>query len=112
MLSRENRLKKNKEFNYIFKKGKYISSSNFLVCYVDSYLKFPKFGFSVNKKLGNSVMRSRAKRLMSEVVRLNIEKIKNKNFVIVLKPSILNVSFVDLEKEFLSVMKKGQFLLF
>lgn len=110
MLSRENRLKKNKEFNYIFKKGKYINSSNFLVCYVDSYLKFPKFGFSLNKKLGNSVMRSRAKRLMSEVVRLNVDKVLNKNYVFVLKPSILNVRFEDLQKEFLSVLKKGQLL--
>ena len=110
MLSRENRLKKNKEFNYIYKKGKYINSSNFLICYVDSYLKFPKFGFSVNKKIGNSVMRSRAKRLMSEVVRLNINKITNKNYVVVVKPSILNCEFKELEKEFLNVIQKANLI--
>ena len=35
------------------------------------------YAVPINKKIGNSVMRSRAKRLMSEVVRLNINKITN-----------------------------------
>ena len=64
----------------------------------------------VNKKIGNSVMRSRAKRLMSEVVRLNINKITNKNYVVVVKPSILNCEFKELEKEFLNVIQKANLI--
>jgi len=110
MLNRENRLKKNKDFNYIYKNGKYINSSNFTVNYVDTYFKFPKFGVSVSKKLGNSVMRSRAKRVMTEIIRLNVDKVVNKNFVIVIKPSFLEKSFFDLEKEFVLVLKKAKLI--
>lgn len=106
MLNRTNRLKKNKDFNYIYKKGKYINSSNFSISYVDSYFKFPKFGISVSKKIGNSVMRSKAKRVMSEIIRLNIDKIKNKNFVFVLKPSFTQFNFFELQQEFINCLNK------
>lgn len=110
MLRRENRLKKNKEFNYIYKKGKNINSSNFQIFYVDTYFKFAKVGFGLSKKLGNSVMRSRAKRVMSEVVRLNFDKLAVKNYVIVIKPSVFNRTFSQIEEEFLTVMKKNNLL--
>lgn len=110
MLEKQNRLKKNKEFNYIYKKGKTINSSNFLINYVDTYLKFPKVGFGSSKKLGNSVMRSRAKRVMSEVVRLNLDKMAVKNYVIVIKPSIFNVDFLTLQQEFLNCLEKHNLL--
>jgi len=110
MLNRENRLKKNKEFNYIYKKGKYINSSNFTINYVDTYLKFPKFGVSVGKKVGNSVVRSRTKRVMTEIIRLNIDKIACKNYVVVLKPDFNNHTYFEIEQEFLACLKKARLL--
>ena len=110
MLNKVNRLKKRYQFNYIYKNGKYINSSNFTVNYVDTYFRFPKFGISVSKKLGNSVMRSRTKRVMTEIIRLNIGKIVNKNFVIVLKPSFALQTYSDLEKEFSTALKKAKLL--
>lgn len=108
MLSKENRLKKDKEFNYIYKKGKYINSPNFTVYYVDTMLKFPKFGVSVNKKVGNSVVRSRTKRIMNEVIRLNLPKLVKKNYVIVLKPGFENMTYKDVEIAFLEMLKKAK----
>lgn len=110
MLRRENRLKKNKEFNYIYKKGKTIDSSNFLIFYVNTYFKFSKVGFGISKKLGNSVMRSKAKRIMSEVVRHNLDKIVVRNYVIVIKPSIFNTTYQKLEEEFLQTFQKNNML--
>ena len=110
MLSRENRLKKNKEFNFIYKKGKYINSSNFTLIYVDTYLKQSKFGISVSKKIGNSVIRSRTKRVMNEIIRLNLDRIVIKNYVLVLKPSIVEHSYKELETEFLQTIRKAGLL--
>ena len=110
MLNRENRLKKNKEFNYIYKKGKYINSSNFTLNYVDTYLKFPKFGVSVGKKVGNSVVRSRTKRVMTEIIRLNIDKIVCKNYVVVLNPGFNDRTYFEIEQEFLACLKKAKLL--
>ena len=108
MLNSQNRLRKNKEFNYIYKKGKYINSSNFSIHYVDTYLKFPKFGISVGKKVGNSVMRSRAKRVMSEVIRLNLDNMLIKNYVVVLKDSFNEFSYQQINDEFISSLKKAK----
>ena len=110
MLSRENRLKKNKEFNFIYKKGKFINSSNFTLIYVDTYLKRPKFGISVSKKIGNSVMRSRTKRVLSEIIRLIIDKLAVKNYVVVLKPDFSKHTYSELETEFLKTLKKAGLL--
>lgn len=108
MLNSLNRLRKNKEFNYIYKKGKYINSSNFSIHYVDTYLKFPKIGISVAKKIGNSVMRSRAKRVMSEVVRLNLDNMIVKNFCIVLKEGFVDRSYQQINEEFISALKRAK----
>ena len=108
MLNSVNRLRKNKEFNYIYKKGKYINSSNFSIHYVDTYLKHSKIGISVGKKVGNSVMRSRAKRVMSEVVRLNLDNMALKNYCIVLKEGFVDTSYQQINEEFITALKRAK----
>ena len=87
MLKKENRLKKRKEFNYIYKKGTIIHSSSFIIHFVRAFRSYPQIGISVSKTVGNSVVRSRVKRIISEACRLNIEKFAIKNYVITAKES-------------------------
>ena len=100
MLNRINRIKKNKEFNYIYKKGKFYSCKYFLVHYVDTKLPNTKIGISINNKVGNSVTRSKYKRLISEIVRLKLEEMVVKNYVITLKPEINEADYKMLQIEF------------
>ena len=100
MLNRINRVKKTKEFNYIYKKGKFYSCKYFSVHYVDTRLPNAKIGISVNNKIGNSVTRSRMKRVISEIVRVKIPIIAVKNYVITLKPEATEVDFMVLNEEF------------
>lgn len=106
MLSRINRIKKNKEYNYIYKKGKFYSNKYFSVHFVDTRLPDVKVGISVSKKIGNSVMRSRAKRVISEVVRLQIPNMAVKNYIITVKPEIAEASFAVLSKGFDIFLRK------
>ncbi len=59
-------LRKNDDFRHVYKKGK--SKSNpFLVLYVlNNGLSVNRLGISVSKKVGNSVVRHRIKRLIKE----------------------------------------------
>lgn len=100
MLNRINRVKKNKEFNYIYKKGEFYNCKYFMVHYVNTRLPNIKVGFSINKKLGNSVVRSKYKRIMSEIVRIKLPIMSLKNYVITLKPDIVNADYNILVKEF------------
>lgn len=100
MLNRVNRIKKNKEFNYIYKKGKYYNCEFYTIHYVDTRLPDIKVGFSVGKKIGNSVTRSKYKRIMAEIVRLKLPVMKTKNYIITLKPNIVNADYSVLSNNF------------
>ena len=100
MLSRINRIKKTKEFNYIYKKGNFYSCKYFSVHYVDTRLPDAKIGISISNKIGNSVIRSRLKRIVSEIVRVKLPILAVKNYVITLKMEANLVDFRVLNDEF------------
>ena len=110
MLKKENRLKKRKEFNYIYKKGTIIYSSSFTIHFVRAFRPYPQIGISVSKTVGNSVIRSRVKRIISEACRLNIEKFAVKNYVITAKEIAKEKTSKDIELELLKVLEKNNLL--
>ena len=59
------RLKKEKDFNLIFKKGKKIFSSKLTLYFIEE--KELKVGFAVSKKHGGSVERNRIKRIFGKI---------------------------------------------
>ena len=107
MLKKENRLKKRKEFNYIYKKGTVVYSNSFTLHFVRAFRAYPQIGISVSKTVGNSVIRSRVKRIISEACRLNIEKFAVKNYVITAKECAKEKTSKDIELEILRVLKKN-----
>ena len=101
MIKKNNRLKKKKEFNFIYKKGQVIHSKSFLIHFTRALNPFVQIGISVSKQVGNSVVRSRVKRIISEACRLNIEKFAIKNYVITAKIECATKTSVEIEKELL-----------
>lgn len=65
-LRREYSLRRNKEFRYVYRRGKSVADRNLTLVYVITKTPHLKVGFSVSKKLGNSVERNRLKRRMKE----------------------------------------------
>ena len=107
MLKSINRLKKRKEFNYIYKKGEVFHSKGFTMFVCKTYYKVPTIGISVSKQVGNSVIRSRAKRIISEACRLNIIHFAKKNYIFNAKTEIVNMNSKDIEQEIIMVLKKA-----
>jgi ribonuclease P protein component len=79
------RLKREKDFNLVFNKGKRLFSSCLTVVYLPS--KELKAGFAVSKKHGGSVKRNRIKRLLRESFRSFTPEIRQ-NFFFVFIPKV------------------------
>ena len=79
------RLKKEKDFNLVFNKGKRLYSDSVTIIYYKS--NEIKAGFAVSKKHGGSVQRNRIKRLLRESFRSFLPKIRQ-NFFFVFIPKV------------------------
>ncbi|EKQ57783.1 MULTISPECIES: ribonuclease P protein component [unclassified Clostridium] len=109
------RLKKNFEFTIIYRRGKSVANE-LLVMYILKNKKnkdkdfnfYNRLGVSVSKKVGNSVVRSRCKRLISESFRLNYKYIiKGYDFIFIARNPIKEKSYFEVEKAMKSLIKKA-----
>ncbi len=102
MLASKNRLKKKINFARIEIDGSMYQSKSFGMGIYNRKDEHPScFGFIVSTKISKkAVVRNRIKRIMSEIIRINLEKLKNGYDVLFLiKPSIVKLDREDLEKE-------------
>ena len=111
MIKSQHRLRKNKHFQYIYRKG-LSKQTNFLtVVFVKTHLQPFKVGFSVTKKVGKSVVHSRVKRLMTEAFnKIEMQVNTGYNYIFVAKPEISQLSQAEILKEMQKVLKKANLL--
>ena len=109
---KKHRIRKNAEFRVVYRRGKSFSDQN-LVLYVYKNNKnisedINRIGISVSKKVGNSVVRSRVKRLIGESYRLNEVNIKKgHDFVIVARTFAKGKSYHEIENSLINLFKKA-----
>lgn len=65
-------LKRNKQFRQVYRKGKSVACRELVLIYAKNRSDMVHVGFSVGKKLGNSVVRNRMKRRLREAFRPNL----------------------------------------
>ncbi len=100
------RLKKNKEFNYIYKKGERVSTEHFTLFVVKSKYENYKIGFSVSKKLGKANKRNKLKRRLKEIVRKDIKVLPFRNYVLLAREGVQELDFILLKEEIIFLFKK------
>lgn len=90
------KLGKNPEFQKVYKTGK-SKANKYLVMYVVTGESGPnRYGFSVSKKVGNSVVRHHITRLLRESVRKNDALVKEGNRIIIIaRPGVKEKKFED-----------------
>ncbi|MDW0116469.1 ribonuclease P protein component [Sporosarcina thermotolerans] len=106
-MKKRQRVKKNEDFQKVFKKGKSVANRQFVIY---SYIKEeqPEFriGLSVGKKLGNAVTRNRIKRYIRQAFLEMKEELKNdRDYVIIARHQAANLDFHETKKSLQHVLK-------
>ena len=100
MLKSVNRLKKRKEFAYLYNNGSAKHTANLTIVYIPTKYRELKVGFSITKKIGKAYIRNLIKRRLRDIVRDIVPRMKdNHNVVFIAKAGIENVTFDQLKKQ-------------
>lgn len=102
-------IKKKSEIDDIFKEQIRSSNSYFTIILKRNKNNNANFRFamSIGRKYGNSVARNKIKRQIRSIIRINQNYIKNNcEFVIVIKPKANELSFEEINKSILDLLKK------
>ncbi len=107
MLPKINRIKKKKDFEEIFKKGKNLKNGFLIFKVAKNNLNQSRFGFVVSQKVSKkATIRNKIKRRMSEIIRLNSKNIKNGiDAVLVALPGIEKKEFSEIQNSINKLLK-------
>ena len=104
---KKNVLRKNKDFSAIYKRGKSVGDRYIVLFYRPNGLTYNRTGFLASKKVGNSVKRNRAKRLMKESYRkLESTLPVGYDYIIIARNTINGKKCADVEKSLTSAFKR------
>ncbi|WML55445.1 ribonuclease P protein component [Neobacillus sp. PS3-12] len=109
-MKKELRVKKNKDFQEAFKKGRSFANRQFVVYVLqkEGQTSF-RIGLSVSKKLGNAVTRNQIKRYIRQAVFEVKESMQQDlDYVIIARKPLVEMDFFELKKSLTHVLKVGK----
>ena len=98
-------IKKNEEIKNIVNNSNKIVSKYFIIYYVNNQLKFNRYCISVSKKIGKAHNRNLYKRRIKDILMKNFIN-NNKDYVIILRNSVLNSNYIELKDELIKILKE------
>lgn len=102
----DHRLKKNKQFTFLYKKGKRSFTKHLTLYSIGSKYRDYRIGYSVSKKIGKANVRNKVKRRLKEIVRRNNFAQNYNNYILVAKEGIADLSFQNLFQEVKDIFNK------
>ena len=103
-------IKKNYEYKYFFKKGNYFSGKYLEIFIHTNKLEKNRLGVVISKKVGNSVVRHRIRRLILESYSSLENELFNINILICWKKKVKfdrNLSFFDVKYDLENILRKA-----
>jgi len=106
--ARRFRLGDNKNYRYVYRRGKSYPSKNLVLVYLKG--KEQRFGFSVSSKVGNAVTRNRIRRWLREDVRRMRTELKCGKYIFVARPSAREIPHETLTREVRNLLTRAKLL--
>lgn len=105
------RIKKNVEFRKVYGKGTSLANRYLVLFLMKNKEQYNRVGFSASKKVGNSVVRNRSRRLMKESFRLySTNIVEGYDLVFIARMNIKDATFKDVDKAMVHLLKKSKLL--
>lgn len=106
------RLAKREDFHKVYRYGKSVANHQFVLYYLPKTGQGEfRLGLSISKKVGNAVVRNRLRRVIKEIVRLNIDRITGGyDYIIIVRKPCAEMNYKELEKSLFHVFRKASFL--
>jgi len=110
-MDKTNRLRKNEDFKKVYKYGKSYYNRNLIMYIRKNDLEYSRIGFTVTKKIGNSVVRNKIRRRIKEIVRKNLGNIMDGyDIILIPKKNVIDISFQELESAIFHIFKLANIL--
>ncbi|MCL1697650.1 MULTISPECIES: ribonuclease P protein component [unclassified Lysinibacillus] len=111
-MKKRQRVKKNDDFQKVFKKGKSFANRQFVVYFLEKegQTEF-RVGLSVSKKLGNAVTRNQIKRYIRQSIHELKDELKpNMDYVIIARQPAATMDFQEVKQSLQHVLRIAKVL--
>ncbi len=106
-LSPRERIRKKKDFLYLYKKGYRYRGKYFNLIYLPNNLNYSRVGVVASRKIGSAVGRNRVKRWMRELFRRNKGLLEVKvDMLIVARPEMKEAAWAELREHYLAALNR------
>ena len=105
---RQYRLGSNRNYRYVYRRGKSYPSRNLVLIHLKG--RDLKIGFSVSGKVGNAVTRNRIRRCLREDVRRMRGRMKRGRYVFIARPSIVDAPHAAVTREIEKLLSRSKLL--
>ena len=106
--SRRYRLGGNRNYRYVYRRGKSYPSRNLVLVYLKG--REQRFGFSVSSKVGNAVTRNRIRRYLREDVRRLRMQLKSGQYIFIARPAVKMAAHEELTRELRSLLHRAKLM--
>jgi ribonuclease P protein component len=112
MLPKTNCLKKKKDFERVFKKGKGFKEDFLVIRFVPNNQKKSRFGIIISKKISKkATIRNKIKRRIRQLLRIRLKEIrKGIDIVLIGVPGLENKDFWEIEEVLTNLLKKAKLI--
>ncbi|MEK3806657.1 ribonuclease P protein component [Metabacillus sp. SLBN-84] len=111
-MKKKNRIKKNEDFQKIFKQGKSMANRQFVIYMLNQpEEKEFRLGLSVSKKIGNAVTRNRVKRLVRQVFLEEKDSLKTgMDYIVIARKPASEMDYHEVKSSLLHLFRKTKIL--
>ncbi|MGG3841339.1 ribonuclease P protein component [Anoxybacillus kestanbolensis] len=108
-MKKKYRIKKNDEFQEVFKQGTSVANRQFVIYVLDKPEQaYFRIGLSVSKKIGKAVVRNRVKRYVRQVFHEEWDRIQTgKDYVIIARVPVATMEYEEVKKSLLHVLRRA-----